>query len=337
MAAGACIVVPAFLLVSANRADRGLLGFGAVFFLLLVIAVGRTLFTVGLDSAKVATVRQADNVLQQDDRPPIVYLRSFSLDDLEINRPSSITNKFFGHTNRLEEILSAILKQYGPAIALGDPNDKSPIPGFARKWVPHDAWKETILSLISRAQLVVMMLGPVHFENTELTGLGWEFVTIFTKIRPERIILVIPPAKDFGRYWGQYCELSGGKLSSKFNKYTRFVTFSADWTQQNFSHLSDEENVLISLFVKVLKTKVSLLYEKRLVFATKRPLFLPNGQARTPLLLQDKIREIKQNLRQEETQTLQNILKKRDKEEYTEVEIPHIEKMSRLFSMLVVT
>ena len=297
MIGGFCIAVPAFLLVSANRADRGLLGPGAVFLLLLVIALGRTLFTVGLDSAKVSKVRPAGNVLQQDDRPPIVYLRSFSLDDLEINRTTSFTNKFVGHATRIEETLSSILRLYGPAVALGDPSDRSPIPGFARMWVSHEDWQEKILSLLTSAQLVVMMLGPARLafdenlfhnlkikqpDKTTLSGLEWEFVTILDKIPPERIILVIPPVDNFESYWGRFCELSKGKLSGAFNKDIRFITFSADWTQRNFTSWNNEESNAAFLLAKVLRSKASFLYRKKFDLALNLPLdvypFLPKGK-----------------------------------------------------------
>ncbi|MCC6427635.1 MAG: hypothetical protein IT435_12545 [Phycisphaerales bacterium] len=113
----------------------------------------------------------------QDPRPPVVYLRSFKIDDqvdhtdqLKYNAilPAAVADqieriarspalkqmrKMGGYTveNKLVEQLSRL----GPVIAIGDPTETSPLPGAARMYLG-DEWQSRIIAEMRRAALIVI-------------------------------------------------------------------------------------------------------------------------------------------------------------------------------------
>ena len=86
----------------------------------------------------------ASTVVTIDNRPPIVYLRSFG-DELKYSirmgyveawRASKL--RLFFPLITLETGFAEIAKKYGPLVALGKPNQLIPVEGAARDWVEGD-------------------------------------------------------------------------------------------------------------------------------------------------------------------------------------------------------
>jgi hypothetical protein len=94
----------------------------------------------------------AEETVANDDRPPIVYLRSFADDD---------------QIAADEEALAAIMDEAGPFVAVGRPGDTLPPLGASRFYLPGKDWQGFVSQLLDDAALVLIMAG-----RTE--GLGWE-------------------------------------------------------------------------------------------------------------------------------------------------------------------
>ena len=151
--------------------DAGLPGVLVVLFGLLGAGMFLVLVSGRIDAPSAA------EVLAKDERPPILYLRSFS-DDRAWATPSSFELQMrFG------------LGVLGPVIAIGRGDDRLPIIGVPRIYLSDDAgWKDEIRTWMSRAALLVFRAGRSD-------GLAWEMQIAFKTLPPERIVIVVPGRK----------------------------------------------------------------------------------------------------------------------------------------------
>ena len=94
----------------------------------------------------------AERLLQEDGRAPVVYIRSFKSDDRIASR-FAWTAAF-----SIEQELAGIMSRVGPVVAIGRPGEPLPQLGAARLYVGDDEWRGTITNLImdgmARAPLV---------------------------------------------------------------------------------------------------------------------------------------------------------------------------------------
>lgn len=144
----------------------------ATFFVFLGIALrrrGRKLMAAG-----------GEQVLAEDARPPVVYLRSFSAD--------ALGTKAVGLSYRYsteEEQLAMVLRGIGPFVAIGDPSESLPDLGAARIYARGEDWKRKVLDLIRQARLVVVRAGVTE-------GFWWELEMVRDRVAPEKVLLLAP-------------------------------------------------------------------------------------------------------------------------------------------------
>jgi hypothetical protein len=93
----------------------------------------------------------ARELLARDQRPPILYLRTFDDDNEESRNPDS-GGMIFG---TYEERLIRAMRRYGPVVAIGRPGERLPPLGAARMYADAD-WKRTVSELAAKARLVVL-------------------------------------------------------------------------------------------------------------------------------------------------------------------------------------
>jgi hypothetical protein len=91
-------------------------------------------------------------LLARDQRPPIVYLRSFVDDTAEGDSPDS-GGFVFG---TYEERLIRAMRAYGPVVAIGQPGERLPPLGAARIYAGDADWQRTVSELAAKARLVVL-------------------------------------------------------------------------------------------------------------------------------------------------------------------------------------
>lgn len=121
-----------------------------------------------------SAMTDAQTVVAKDLRQPVLYLRSFREEKENIDRKDKKT---------AEELLSSVLKDVGPFVAIGNPNDRDKLLGAARFHLDEgDNWQDIVRKLMSNARLVVI--------NPELLsdGLKWEIETALDKLNHEKII-----------------------------------------------------------------------------------------------------------------------------------------------------
>jgi len=195
-------------------------------FILLSGAWGsfRTLLAYALRWSKYARQYRVrpHNVLLNDKRAPIVYLRSFS-DDFEGNSdtvlPTTSEEKLVHSYNRL-----------GPVIAIGRPGEALPLLGASRLYFDDATWQAGLLYLISICQLVVVQAGIAP-------GLLWELTVSRLKLSPEKLLISFTAWEDLDESTRQlhylrfkkYAErLLECQLPPNINETTH-ITFAPGW------------------------------------------------------------------------------------------------------------
>lgn len=160
------------------------LDFWPVFILCVIIGnVGAYL----LVSLKKSLAQTAYDVIKNDRRPPVVFLRSFKDDEQFASNTSR--GIYFDDRRTFEENLVHELKRYGPVVAIGDPSDTTPPLGAARSYVADSDWKETAEELIRSSQFLIIMLGDTG-------GIEWELSTVLALRAWSRTIIVFPPVNE---------------------------------------------------------------------------------------------------------------------------------------------
>ncbi|MGI9422153.1 MAG: hypothetical protein ACR2PA_03090 [Hyphomicrobiaceae bacterium] len=171
---------------------------------------------------RVAAV-DAKTLLAADDRPPVLFLRSFQddvgkLEDewgavLEV--PDAVANSPAGQAAsaalntaparrlgsigvpRLEEAIAAEVGRLGPFVAIGAPDELLPRLGAARAYHENDTWQNAIQRWIDMAQLIVKVAGPTKW-------IQWELGHIINQGALMRLIIIFPKkgtAEDRAYRW----------------------------------------------------------------------------------------------------------------------------------------
>ena len=115
--------------------------------------------------------------LQHETRAPIMYLRSFYLENMDGDSKRSPT---FFEKEHDDEVLASVLKGIGPLIAVGRPGDRIPPLGSIRLYFKDDEWREQVRKLIAISQLVIIQ--PGYTEGTE-----WEMQEV-KSLPPEKLL-----------------------------------------------------------------------------------------------------------------------------------------------------
>ena len=145
-------------------------------------------------------------LLQSDDRPPIVYLRSFKDDEHQATVP-----ELGGAMNgTLEERLMRRLQSHGPVIALDAPEADLPSLGAARI-KGSENWKNEVIEIVSQASLVVI-------RPSLTAAVKWETATALELVGAERIALYVYELEE--STWQDYREWAdmkfGAELPARF-------------------------------------------------------------------------------------------------------------------------
>ena len=123
-------------------AVAGVLGLG------LFVYTARTAVVLYRSSWKYL-VPSADDAMRRDERPPVVYVRSFSSDDElhGVEGPLSRVYKGLHYTAAVspEQEMAWIMDRAGPVVAIGKPGERLPELGAARKYVDDGSQKPSAL------------------------------------------------------------------------------------------------------------------------------------------------------------------------------------------------
>ena len=206
-----------FLLIFAGAADvKAGEGLGSVLLGVAALALF-TVCSVMYDTGRRHLQAPARAAMADDRRPPVVYLRSF---DTEYK------------TSIEEEVLAKILREVGPFVAIGRPEDKLPPLGAAREYLPKGPWKPAVRDLLDEARMVVLVSG-------ETEGLAWEMQEVVKRVVPARVVALVtddPAAYDSFR---SIATAAGGLSLPAFppasdhrhkaGQFTGLIRFDANW------------------------------------------------------------------------------------------------------------
>jgi hypothetical protein len=139
---------------------------------------------LAFDAGRRLLAAHADEILSADPRPPIVYLRPDTDDNLK-----NPDNQFSELT--YEEEMAKSFRGIGPFITVARPGESIPPTDAGRESFEMN-WRERVQKLTEGAQLVVI-------DPTPTTACLWEIETCFRIRRPCEILLFFPFRKPIFR------------------------------------------------------------------------------------------------------------------------------------------
>ena len=220
---------------------------------MLELYLGALLLYVGY---RIGLPRSAPND-NNDERPPILYLRSFGDDGRNSFNPDGFFAKMlglrpfellknfgalahvypprmvklaFGFTaDTAEEQLGNYFKKIGPFVAIGKPGERLVTGGAKRLYVGHDEWQDRVLSLMERSRAVVL-------QPAATKGIWWEIQQALEKVGPRRLILCVAnfeaSAQDYSDFRQRFEQLTGSPLPHTTG-HGHFVFFKDEtWNAQ---------------------------------------------------------------------------------------------------------
>lgn len=128
----------------------------------------------------------APQLLAEDRRPPVVYIRSFKDDATSLTRRWPLWQKLmrFWMPTSFEQDLASIMNRIGPFVAVGKPGEPLPELGAARFYFSDDEWRPRVAELMDRARLVVIRSGTT-------ANLWWEIDQAICRLPPTRLVLIV--------------------------------------------------------------------------------------------------------------------------------------------------
>jgi hypothetical protein len=161
--------------------------------------------------ARQYALRSADDVLQRNQRPPILSLRTFTSDDesapenyrQEARRTFRLFNPAFWTEQRewtFEElILCKALTVANPVVGIGRPAEPLPRLGAARKYVPDSSWQVEVGGLMDRCICAFVIVGCT-------AGLVWEFCELYRRSYLYKSIIILPQKSDKTDLWKAFVD-----------------------------------------------------------------------------------------------------------------------------------
>ncbi len=189
-------------MAGAGIAFAGLLGFGTskaharlgsdVFLAYLLVFALATCSLWLWRTGKRLRSRTAEEIQNEDSRPPVLYLRSFGSDSQADRSVQGhvIANPFtpgmvLKETQTEEEQIAEVMSELGPMVAIGRPGEVLPQLGAARMYTSDDEWQAAVRNVLWRSQIVLMRTG-------ETAGFWWEVATSTASIPLEKIVFLLP-------------------------------------------------------------------------------------------------------------------------------------------------
>jgi hypothetical protein len=174
--------------------------------------------------------KPGEKLLQEDDRPPIIYLRSFDRENRD-NTPRNFFSVLFSRqiSNDIpawgpteQWLLGKYLQRMGPYVAIGEPGEKLPEVGAAKLYVSDADWQERVVRFLKEAQLVVVRVGTSK-------GLFWEIDQIIRYVPPTKLLLILPTRKKDYKVFRALADGVFPRPLPEVKRTVRLLTFDLDW------------------------------------------------------------------------------------------------------------
>jgi hypothetical protein len=139
-----------------------------------------------LQHARRTLALHVEEVRARDPRRPLLLVRSFADDNLELEPQFEYFGRLFRKRLTLEEFIVSHLLTLGPVVAIGKPHERLSPLGAAREYVFGPGWQERVSTVLDECSWVVSILGGSE-------GLVWEYEQIIRRGIADRLMLVVPP------------------------------------------------------------------------------------------------------------------------------------------------
>ncbi len=130
--------------------------------------------------------RSALEAESADSRAPVLMLRAFSVDSIEVSVYSPSPLGLSERSRRLEEVVISHFKELGPPVAVGDWREMIPKGGSARGYFENDSWRDYVKIQCSRAVCIIVFL-----ENS--AELRWEISQVASQGGLYKTVVIFPP------------------------------------------------------------------------------------------------------------------------------------------------
>lgn len=142
--------------------------------------------TESVNRGKRLLVREKLFSQKTDNRPIVLYLRSFDTDRvttevIDIGNPMVLNQNYRSE----EEQLALVLNEVGRFQAIGRPGEHLPTLGADKEYVSDFEWMEIVKNKILSARLIVIRIGLS-------AGVLWEVANVFNLADPTNVVLLIP-------------------------------------------------------------------------------------------------------------------------------------------------
>lgn len=215
----------------ASQIMRGIMIFAVLIIIILVTGffMGYSILALGRWATKLSRklmLRSLEDAQAFDPRSPIMFLRSFSDDQVELKPQRGFFKQWFlDETSRIVSLDHLILKEgteIGPTVALGNPDDPVPPYGVARGYFEHSTWKEAVSKHCYQAKGIVLVMDTT-------AGIEWEVEHLFDKNHMHKT-LVLLKQDDWGTIEGHNLLAKViGKSLPDFNMPGNFNSTSAEF------------------------------------------------------------------------------------------------------------
>ncbi len=157
----------------------------------------------------------AGELMSDDPRPPVLYLRSFGVDDQDkMFGKAGIIGGDWGRRS-YEELIHDEFEPIGPVIAIAEPGDRVKGSGAARMSLPDEEWQSVVEDLMRSAAAVVFVCGSAS------EGFAWEIEKIVQHVDPTRVIGLVYVGVD--RVLQRTTTLDGQKVGDEYQDWVRAV------------------------------------------------------------------------------------------------------------------
>jgi hypothetical protein len=128
-----------------------------------------------------------------DQRPPIVFLRSFRTDQhkFSLETPGLVTELCdLGRISHdLNHLLLDEVTPFGPVITMGDPSDHMPPTGVSREYVGGNSWQDLVVNWLQ-------VSGGIIVCYSDTAGVDWELQEILKRGLMHKCVVILP-LQDF--------------------------------------------------------------------------------------------------------------------------------------------
>jgi len=166
---------------------------GGVWFSILAFFLFSMAAPLLKDGAKIKHLT-AEELLKKDKREPILFLRTFRKDNIDIReltgfaKDNMFSPNYYINKSELtfEEKITEIFNSLGPVVAIGRPNEKKQLLGASRIYISDDEWKDKVKDLALKSSFILLIVD-------DSPSLRWEFQEMIKLKKLNQLFLIMPP------------------------------------------------------------------------------------------------------------------------------------------------